>query len=365
MSTLAVTNTFVAGTIITASGHNQNFSDIIAWANGNIGSDNLDTLTDTVTWNVTTNVLGLDITNVGTEGSIKIIHNATLASGKSVISMTSSSAQTVGLALVNFAASSASNGIPVLRISDAGAGGSAFSVLSTTKPSIPAPKVTTVQRNAMTALAEGMEIYNSTTKRKEIYDGTNWVDSAGRTGEIVDYGGGVIPPDRILADGSVKVRTDYPALFARYGTTYNTGGEAGTDFRIPDCAGRATIGVGTGSGLTARALGDKVGAETHVLTLAEIPEHDHGGGGDHTHNASADNAGGHQHNIKSDGSGGVIGYALSGASAGNSTAYNDSAGLHAHNISVSMSGALVTNEGSDDPHNNMQPSIAFNKCIII
>lgn len=39
--------------------------------------------------------------------------------------------------------------------------------------------------------------------------------------------------------------------------------------------GRALAVAGSGSGLTARSLGQTVGAETHVLTTPEIPSHNH------------------------------------------------------------------------------------------
>lgn len=39
--------------------------------------------------------------------------------------------------------------------------------------------------------------------------------------------------------------------------------------------GRVIVGSGRGNGLSARVLGDLGGAETHPLTLAEIPSHTH------------------------------------------------------------------------------------------
>lgn len=47
--------------------------------------------------------------------------------------------------------------------------------------------------------------------------------------------------------------------------------------------GRAVVGSGQGAGLTARALGQTGGAESHALTVEEMPSHDHGGS---THNSS-------------------------------------------------------------------------------
>jgi microcystin-dependent protein len=53
-------------------------------------------------------------------------------------------------------------------------------------------------------------------------------------------------------------------------------GNGTTTFNVPDRRGRAGIGAGAGSGLTERAAGATSGEETHLLTIAEMPAHDHG-----------------------------------------------------------------------------------------
>lgn len=85
------------------------------------------------------------------------------------------------------------------------------------------------------------------------------------------------PTGWLLCDGSTVNRTTFASLFAAIGTAYNTGGEAGTDFRLPDMRGRAPIGAGTGtaSDATAHSLGSYTGTETHALSIAEMPAHDH------------------------------------------------------------------------------------------
>jgi len=47
---------------------------------------------------------------------------------------------------------------------------------------------------------------------------------------------------------------------------------AGKTLTMPRALGRALAGAGTGAGLTARAIGEYLGAETHTLTKAELPE---------------------------------------------------------------------------------------------
>lgn len=52
---------------------------------------------------------------------------------------------------------------------------------------------------------------------------------------------------------------------------------AGKTLTLPRSLGRALAGAGTGSGLTARALGEYLGEETHTLSIAEMPSHNHPG----------------------------------------------------------------------------------------
>lgn len=93
-------------------------------------------------------------------------------------------------------------------------------------------------------------------------------------GEIIAFAGSTSPDARWLAcDGASLLRTDYPDLFTVIGTTY--GAVDGTHFSLPDLRGRAQIGVGTGAGLSPRALGDSLGEEQHTLTVAEMPSHVH------------------------------------------------------------------------------------------
>lgn len=87
------------------------------------------------------------------------------------------------------------------------------------------------------------------------------------------------PSGYILMDGSAVSRTTYAPLFALWGTTYGVG-DGTTTFGLPDWRGRALIGAGTGSGLTARTLNATGGNEN-------LQAHDHGNTTDesaqHTH----------------------------------------------------------------------------------
>lgn len=81
----------------------------------------------------------------------------------------------------------------------------------------------------------------------------------------------------LLCQAQAVSRTTYADLFDEIGTTWGAGNGT-TTFNLPDGQGRALIGVGSGAGLTARALADDGGAETHVLTVGEMPAHTHSGG---------------------------------------------------------------------------------------
>lgn len=104
-----------------------------------------------------------------------------------------------------------------------------------------------------------------------------------------------VPTGYLACDGSAVSRTTYASLFAVIGTTFGVGDGSAT-FNVPDMRGRIPIGAGTGSGLTARTLGQSIGEETHQLTISELPSHSHttqepngGSGHRHTHGSANSN----------------------------------------------------------------------------
>jgi microcystin-dependent protein len=119
------------------------------------------------------------------------------------------------------------------------------------------------------------------------------VTSALPPGIVLPYGGTAAPTGWLLCNGSVVSRTTYAALFAIVGTAFNTGGEPGTDFRLPDLRGRFPLGkaaAGTGS-----TLGGSGGAIDHVHTVGTL---DTANESTHTHavgTLAADNESAHTH----------------------------------------------------------------------
>ena len=98
------------------------------------------------------------------------------------------------------------------------------------------------------------------------------------------------PSGWLLCDGTAVSRVTYTNLFVLIGTNYGSG-DSSTTFNLPDMRGRTPIGHGTGSGLTARNVGQKVGGETHSHTGGTFAV------GNHTHTGPSHNHTGpsHQH----------------------------------------------------------------------
>ena len=93
-------------------------------------------------------------------------------------------------------------------------------------------------------------------------------------GSVQAYSSATPPSGWLACDGAAVSRTTYSDLYSVTGDAYGSG-DGSTTFNVPDLRGRAAIGTGTGTGLTARTLGDSSGAETHTLTESEMPAHTH------------------------------------------------------------------------------------------
>jgi microcystin-dependent protein len=146
----------------------------------------------------------------------------------------------------------------------------------------------------------------------------------------------------LKCDGRSLSRAGYPKLFEVIGTAF--GNDDSETFKLPDCRGRVLGTIGTGSGLTTRSLGAMVGAETHTLTVGEIPSHSHGvTDPGHTHSYTANT------NDQGVGSSGEVAA--------------DQADLAATTGS-SPTGITIQNTGGGGAHNNMQPTIFISNIFI-
>lgn len=100
-----------------------------------------------------------------------------------------------------------------------------------------------------------------------------------QSGFIVAFGGTVVPSGYLGCDGTAVSRTTYAPLFSAIGTTWGSG-DGSTTFNLPNLQRRALVGSGgTGSSTLANTVGATGGEETHTLTIAEMPSHDHPGSG--------------------------------------------------------------------------------------
>jgi len=168
------------------------------------------------------------------------------------------------------------------------------------------------------------------------------------------------PSGWLLCDGSAVSRATYATLFAAIGTAYGAG-DGSTTFNVPDGRGRTFIGAGTGTGLTARTVGQSGGEETHQLSTAELAMHSHSAtDSGHTHgNTGA--GGSHSHTLSpsvqmNDGQlSGTPTTGLDNSRIINSTVTVSTAPDHTHATSSGAASISVANAGSNTPHNNMQP----------
>lgn len=149
----------------------------------------------------------------------------------------------------------------------------------------------------------------------------------------------VTPPDNTLpCDGSMHLRTDYPALYTALAPVFVTDAD---HFVTPDLRGKVGVGAGLAMpGYGTPDVGDTGGEYTHTLTAAELATHSHGVG-PHSHTEITAVA----------------------------TAITIGAGVPAPSAipGVGATGAtgLTTDAvGSNDAHNNIQPFLALNYCIV-
>ncbi|MGN6518457.1 MAG: phage tail protein [Dokdonella sp.] len=76
-----------------------------------------------------------------------------------------------------------------------------------------------------------------------------------------------------LCSGQILPIQQNQALFSLLGTTY--GGNGVTTFALPNLQSRVPMHAGQGSNLSSRTLGELGGAESHTLTVSEMPAHQH------------------------------------------------------------------------------------------
>ncbi|PDT83026.1 phage tail protein [Bradyrhizobium sp. Y36] len=161
-------------------------------------------------------------------------------------------------------------------------------------------------------------------------------------GQIMPFAGATIPRNWALCNGALLAIQPNQALFSLLGTYY--GGNGVTTFALPDLRGRAILGSSGSSGTyPAGALGGSVSVN---MTALQLPQHNH------LIQATAANGQGRgappDNNI----------FATSTAPAGKNIF------LTAGSAETPLAtGTNLVNEGSGQPHNNMQPYLVINYLI--
>jgi len=92
-------------------------------------------------------------------------------------------------------------------------------------------------------------------------------------GEVIMFAGNSAPSGWMFCNGQLLNILSNPDLFTILGTKF--GGDGITTFAIPDMRGRVPMHPGQGLGFGNHVLGEKIGAETHTITEAEMPSHSH------------------------------------------------------------------------------------------
>jgi microcystin-dependent protein len=167
-------------------------------------------------------------------------------------------------------------------------------------------------------------------------------------GIIMAYAGSGVPSGWLRCDGSAVGRAAYPTLFTTIGVAYGAG-DGSTTFNVPDLRGRVPVGYDVGE-TEFNALGKSGGEKTHILTVAEMPAHNHGG-------ASGSTAPNHNHGLTinwtntTTATGGTIRVtdvqnATGGGATTTQTTTGNTAPAHTHTI---------PSQGTGDDHNNLQP----------
>lgn len=184
----------------------------------------------------------------------------------------------------------------------------------------------------------------------------------------------------LLCDGRVLSRDTYGLLFGVIGTTFNTGGESTSDFRMPDFRGTVPGIAGQPSfsnessnvNPTTYEIGDYLGEQRHMLNIDEMPAHTHGssnavggsnGDGNTTSNGLHNhtiNDPGHAHSYFNQPTQHEVAMSLTTTAIADNVDVTQTTGSSVTGISINSNGLhnhQIFNTGGSNFHNNMQPTL--------
>lgn len=190
-----------------------------------------------------------------------------------------------------------------------------FMCTSTTRPSTP---------------FNGQQIFETDTTNQYIWSSAtgSWFRLGGTpSATVVTLASATVPTGWLLCDGTQYQTSVYPEL--ANAINYAFGG-SGAVFNVPDFRGRVVVGKAASG--TFAALNNNGGAETHTLSVAEMPSHNH------TQDA-------HSHTVL-----------LSSAAGGSSGYSRNGAGHSLENAGTTTSAQPgISSTGGGGAHNNLQP----------
>lgn len=272
---------FTAGSPAVAGDVNQNFTDIRNHLNGaNIDTENIATTLLSRSGGpilnlsqLTENQIAFNVENSQANTAVSISQLALLATGKSILKLSETVAQTQGDAQL-FLSLQALSTIPAIYVTHGGVDSFKLTKNSlnlfndSTKISenaIRLPIKTISERNSIISPDEGSLLYNSTNQELNIKQSTTWVPVGCPIGSVQMFAGSLAPEGWLLCDGTSLdsvANPKYAALFGIINTTY--GGTGASSFKVPDLRSKIPIGAGVSRGFLEEIVTNKPASSSTI-----------------------------------------------------------------------------------------------------
>lgn len=197
--------------------------------------------------------------------------------------------------------------------------------------------------------------------------------------EIRLFAGNFTPQTWALCQGQLMSINSNQALYSLLGNTY--GGDGNTTFQLPDFRGRTAVGTNQGAspgpGLNPVYLGQPLGNETTMLSVANLPSHNHIASGPGTYPISGNitakmnvnntagtisSPAGNFAGTEQSGSG-IYATSPSTTSSITDTLNSNAITVDTSQLSANVGSIQLSLSGQGSPLDNMQPYLALNYII--